>query len=215
MQSNAFGSLSSSVSRNVQPLLQASAVLVVSTGLAASMALPAQAAPAAPTAPAHISAVALGRTVTLSATRPTLTAAPRMATVRHVSRVTLAKRAVQYRSATAAVRAYRVLRTASKLTGIYYRWGGTSPRGFDCSGFTSYIYRKAGVRLPRTAAAQQRYSSRTRTPRPGDLIFFGSPAHHVAIYAGNGKMYHSPRTGKKSGLYPIYNKNRARYGRVF
>ncbi len=134
-------------------------------------------------------------------------------TVRNVSAATIAKRAFNRTGLSFDAQASSVLSTASSLSGIYYRWGGTTPSGFDCSGFTSYIYAKAGVRLPRTAAAQQRFATRVSNPQPGDLIFFGSPAYHVAIYAGNGKMYHSPRTGKKSGLYPIYSRN-VSYGRV-
>lgn len=102
---------------------------------------------------------------------------------------------------------------ASNLRGIRYVWGGTTTRGFDCSGFTRYVYRKAGVHLPRTAAAQQRATRRVSNPRPGDLVFFGRPAHHVGIYAGNGKMYDSPRRGKRTGLHKIWS-SKVTYGRV-
>ena len=102
---------------------------------------------------------------------------------------------------------------ASGLTGIWYRWGGSSPSGFDCSGYTSYVYRKMGIRLPRTAAAQQAYARRVSQPRPGDLVFFGSPAHHVGIYAGGGMMYDSPRSGRKTQLRKIYT-SRVSYGRI-
>lgn len=106
-----------------------------------------------------------------------------------------------------------VLSVASRLTGIMYRWGGTTPSGFDCSGFTSYVFRKVGVSLPRTARAQQRFAKRVSNPRPGDLVFFGYPAHHVGIYAGAGMMYDSPRRGKRTTLRKIYT-NRVSYGRV-
>ena len=75
-----------------------------------------------------------------------------------------------------------------------YRDGGTTPQGFDCSGYTQYVYREAGVSsLPRTAEQQRRATKRlTRTQlQPGDLIFYlsGATSYHVAIYAGNGMQY--------------------------
>jgi len=105
-----------------------------------------------------------------------------------------------------------VLGIAESLSGIPYVWGGTSTRGFDCSGYTQHVFRKAGVSLPRTAAQQQRATTRVRDPRPGDLVFFGSPAHHVGIYAGDGKMYDAPRTGRTTGLHRIWSSN-VTYGR--
>ena len=78
-----------------------------------------------------------------------------------------------------------------------YVWGGADPSGFDCSGFTMYVYSRFGVGLPHNAAAQQ--SSVPAVPagqeQPGDLVFFGSPAYHVGIYAGGGSMIHAPHTG--------------------
>ncbi|MEU5431659.1 C40 family peptidase [Streptomyces olivoreticuli] len=91
------------------------------------------------------------------------------------------------------------LRAAQALKGAPYRWGGTGPRAFDCSGLTQYAYRKAGKFLPRTAAAQFA-STRPVTAqhrKPGDLVFF--PRHgtigHVALYAGNGYIWHAPKPG--------------------
>ena len=116
-------------------------------------------------------------------------------------------------AAVGSVKGTAALSIASGLTGIWYRWGGSSPSGFDCSGYTSYVYRKMGIRLPRTAAAQQAYARRVSQPRPGDLVFFGSPAHHVGIYAGGGMMYDSPRSGRKTQLRKIYT-SRVSYGRI-
>lgn len=112
-----------------------------------------------------------------------------------------------------AARGSSAVSIASGLTGIWYRWGGSSPSGFDCSGYTSYVYRKMGIRLPRTAAAQQAYTKRVRTPRPGDLVFFGAPAHHVGIYAGGGMMYDAPSRGRKTQLRKVYT-SRVTYGRI-
>ena len=88
-----------------------------------------------------------------------------------------------------------VVAIAAAYTGIPYRRGGTGPGGFDCSGYTSFVYRKAGKSIPRTAAAQQGAARRVSTPRPGDLVFFGSPAYHVGIYAGGGYMFDAGKPG--------------------
>lgn len=73
-----------------------------------------------------------------------------------------------------------------------YVYGGTTPRGFDCSGLTQYVYRRQGISLPRTAAAQRRATRRISkaAARPGDLVFFhsGRSVYHVGIYAGGNKM---------------------------
>ena len=81
---------------------------------------------------------------------------------------------------------------------------GSSPAGFDCSGFTMYVFGKAGISLPRTAAAQQAAVTPVSDPQPGDLVFFGSPAWHVGIYAGNGMMWDSPRTGSVVSKRPVF-----------
>jgi cell wall-associated NlpC family hydrolase len=106
-----------------------------------------------------------------------------------------------------------VLAIAASLSGIPYLYGGTSPStGFDCSGFTQYVFRQVGISLPRTAEQQRQYVTPVSNPQPGDLVFFGSPAYHVGIYAGGGMMYDSPTTGKTSGLHKIWSTN-VTYGR--
>lgn len=107
----------------------------------------------------------------------------------------------------------KVMNDAAALSGIYYIYGGTSTAGFDCSGFTGYVMRQSGVNLPRTAAQQQAFATKVTDPQPGDLVFFGYPAYHVGIYAGNGMMYDSPRTGKTTGLHKVYSSVSS-YGRV-
>lgn len=86
-----------------------------------------------------------------------------------------------------------------KFLGTPYVWAGTSPSGFDCSGFTSYIYRNFGRDIGRTTYEQINAGNPVSTSnlQPGDLVFFGSPSspHHVGIYVGNGQYIHSPRTG--------------------
>ncbi|WP_353951190.1 C40 family peptidase [Knoellia sp. S7-12] len=97
-----------------------------------------------------------------------------------------------------------VVNIARSLLGIAYVYGGTTPAGFDCSGFTQYVFRKAGVSIPRTASAQQAAATPVSSPRPGDLVFMGSPAWHVGIYTGDGKFIDSPRTGKFSSERAIW-----------
>lgn len=95
-------------------------------------------------------------------------------------------------------RANQVVAIAMKYIGVRYKWGGSTPQeGFDCSGLTSYAYAKVGVRLPRTSRAQFRVGK--AVPRsnlqPGDLVFFGSPIHHVSMYIGNDSTVDAPQTG--------------------
>lgn len=78
-----------------------------------------------------------------------------------------------------------------------YAWGGSGPGSYDCSGLTSAAWAAAGVSLPHSSSMQ--YSATARVSRsalqPGDLMFFGSPIHHVAMYVGNGQMVESPHSG--------------------
>ncbi len=97
-----------------------------------------------------------------------------------------------------------VVAIARQYIGVPYVYGGSSPSGFDCSGFTSYVFAKVGKSLPRTAAAQQAAARRVSQPQPGDLVFFGSPAYHVGIYVGNGQMIDAPRTGMSVTVRPIF-----------
>ncbi|WP_109473386.1 C40 family peptidase [Ornithinimicrobium cavernae] len=106
-----------------------------------------------------------------------------------------------------------VLGVAAAYTGIMYQYGGSTPAGFDCSGYTSYVYAQIGVNLPRSAAAQQAYATPVSNPVPGDLIFWGYPAYHVGIYAGNGMVYDSGKPGIPSQLRPIFS-GVSGYGRV-
>jgi cell wall-associated NlpC family hydrolase len=99
-----------------------------------------------------------------------------------------------------SARGSSVLSIAARYVGTPYLYGGTTPKGFDCSGYTGYVYQQLGISLPRTATQQlnaTRRISRSEA-RPGDLVFFvsGGGAYHVGIYAGNGKLYDSPRSGK-------------------
>lgn len=93
---------------------------------------------------------------------------------------------------------------ASGLMGIPYAWGSSNPSvGFDCSGFTKYVYAQVGISLPHSAAAQQAMATPVSNPQPGDLVFFGYPATHVAIYAGNGMVYQATSPGSVSNYMAI------------
>lgn len=108
-----------------------------------------------------------------------------------------------------------IVSIAERFIGAPYVYGGSSPAGFDCSGFTSYVYGLAGKSLPRTATAQMNSVVRVSSPMPGDLIFFGngSYAYHVAIYVGNGMMIDSNHPGGSVGIRAIYS-GVSGYGRL-
>ena len=94
----------------------------------------------------------------------------------------------------------KILETAYTKLGSPYVWGATGPNSFDCSGFTSWVYRQHGISLSRTAQAQSQGGKAVDRAdlQPGDLVFFGSSTSritHVGIYVGNGQMVHSPQTG--------------------
>jgi peptidoglycan DL-endopeptidase CwlO len=89
-----------------------------------------------------------------------------------------------------------VVGIAMRYLGVPYVWGGSSPSGFDCSGFVMYVYAQVGVSLPHYTGAQWGYGvpvSRDQL-EPGDLVFFDGLGH-VGIYIGGGSFIHAPQTG--------------------
>jgi cell wall-associated NlpC family hydrolase len=89
-----------------------------------------------------------------------------------------------------------VVGIAEQYLGVPYVYGGSTPSGFDCSGFTSYVYAQVGVSLPHNAAAQYGYGVPVSLDalQPGDLVFFYGLGH-VGIYVGGGQIIHAPSTG--------------------
>jgi cell wall-associated NlpC family hydrolase len=85
---------------------------------------------------------------------------------------------------------------AMRLRGAPYAWGGSSPGGFDCSGFTAYVYAKLGITLSHSTYAQWDAGTHIlrRDLQPGDLVFFDGIGH-VGIYIGGGRFIHAPHTG--------------------
>lgn len=94
---------------------------------------------------------------------------------------------------------------ASQFQGVPYVYGGTSPAGFDCSGFVQFVYAQFGLSLPRVDASQRTWAqangTRVSNPEPGDFMWYPG---HVGIYVGNGLMIHAPRPGKSVEIVPVY-----------
>jgi cell wall-associated NlpC family hydrolase len=106
----------------------------------------------------------------------------------------------------------KILAEAKKHKGARYRFGASGPKVFDCSGFTSYVYRKAvGKKLPHKANSQQKYGKAIAKSKakPGDLIVIrsGSYGYHAGVYAGGGYMYDAPRAGKTVGKHKIWSRS--------
>ncbi|MCL2403284.1 MAG: NlpC/P60 family protein [Coriobacteriia bacterium] len=98
--------------------------------------------------------------------------------------------------------------TAMALRGIPYVWGGSSRRGFDCSGFILYVFSQHGVDLPHHSGSQVLHGQRvTGNLEPGDLLFFGTPIHHVGMYVGGGYFIHSPRAGEVVTLRALASRS--------
>lgn len=95
----------------------------------------------------------------------------------------------------------KVVNLAQGVLGSPYKYGGSSPNGFDCSGLVYYTHSKLGISVPRTTRQQAQHADtlRLRDVEPGDILFFkiyGNRISHVGIYAGNNQFIHAPKSGK-------------------
>lgn len=97
-----------------------------------------------------------------------------------------------------------IVRAARDYLGVRYLWGGDTPRAFDCSGFTRYVFARYGITLPRTAHEQAGVGDAPFPGdlRPGDLLFFsgGQGAQHIAIYVGGDTIIHASSSAKRVKL---------------
>ena len=116
-----------------------------------------------------------------------------------------------------------IVATAKKYLGVRYVYGGASPRAFDCSGFTMYVFRQYGYSLPHTASGQWSSGLGTRiysksALQPGDLVFFNDPSKnlgrscsHVGIYVGNGQFIHASSGGRRVMISSLSESYYRRY----
>ncbi len=109
-------------------------------------------------------------------------------------------------AAPASAKGSTIVSIASRYVGVPYVSGGSTPSGFDCSGFTSYVYAQAGISLPRSSSAQ-RYAGTVVSradAQPGDIIW--TPGH-IGIYAGGNTQIDAPRPGKTIQFRNIWQSN--------
>ena len=111
-------------------------------------------------------------------------------------------------------------KTALKYLGIPYHWAGAGPGQcptgehkicFDCSGLTMYVYKLYGIQLPHNAAMQFNRGIKVtlKQARPGDLVFFGTPPHHVGMFLGNDMFVHAPQTGDVVKVSKLSSRSRS------
>lgn len=112
---------------------------------------------------------------------------------------------------------------ANKMVGAPYRFGGSTPQGFDCSGLVYYAYHKAGIKVPRTSEQQYQDSLPVKDShmREGDLLFFRieGKVSHVGVYLGERRFIHAPSSGKQVSIStldePYWKERLVKTGRFF
>jgi hypothetical protein len=99
----------------------------------------------------------------------------------------------------------QILAYAKAQIGKPYLWGGAGPDRFDCSGLTMRAYEQVGIKLPHFAESQRHaaHGVNVTHPSPGDIVFFGAPAHHCGIYIGGSQMIAAPHTGDVVKVSPL------------
>jgi cell wall-associated NlpC family hydrolase len=181
-------------------------------------AVAASATPAAATASTTSVSTTVASTSAAAAAPTALTPAQKKA-AKKKARKLAKKKAAQRKKAREIKRGKKVIKIAKRFRGTPYRWGASGPGAFDCSGFTSYVARKAaGVSLPHFTVAQRRHGKvdrvKPKNRQKGDLVFFHrrGTIPHVALYAGKGKMWDAPRTGYRVNKRPLHSGKKS-YGR--
>ncbi len=100
-----------------------------------------------------------------------------------------------------------IVQRALRFQGVPYRYGGATPRGFDCSGLVQYVYKEEGIFIPRTTGLQWQQAKKVADSElsPGDLLFFRLPGRrlHVGIYIGHDQFIHAPSRGKTVRIDPL------------
>jgi cell wall-associated NlpC family hydrolase len=193
---NPLGSVSKAVANNAGTVGRQAAVIAAASGLILAAGLPANAADGNPGVAATAEsgsqstqiAVTAEPTAKVAFERPSVTteAAPKIATVKVQSEEPAsALGATTEKSAASSAAVSGLAAIAYTGIGSPYLWGGTTPSGWDCSGFTQWVYAQAGISIPRTNAWTS--MTPTSTPAPGDLVMQNGGAH-VGIYVGNGMM---------------------------
>lgn len=116
-----------------------------------------------------------------------------------------------------------IIEKAFDYIGVHYRYGASSEKGFDCSGFVKFVFRKFGLELPHSSYSQYQFSKHIETNEAqfGNLVFFvtrGKGVSHVGIYLGNEQFIHSPGRGKTVSIDSLnagyYKKHLVGFGSV-
>jgi cell wall-associated NlpC family hydrolase len=219
-----LSSLSTAVNGHVGTLSRGGVVIAMSSGLVATLGLPAHAlseseGAESSTATLSLTAVRTYEPPARSAAASVTIAAPKTAKVDFEPAATVKAKPVVREVSTSrsetrsevpddikigdgtSPRGSAVLAIAARYLGVPYVYGGTSPSpGFDCSGYTRYVFGQLGYSLPRTATQQMNATKRVSSSnaQAGDLVFFlsGSGASHVGIYAGAGQIYDAGRSNQ-------------------
>jgi peptidoglycan DL-endopeptidase CwlO len=198
--------------RRKSNVLSVAVCALVIPGLMATVALPAYGAGVSPTTSARgseslQSGASDPQTLRVDDTDTSVASITRD-TVSYVAPPPPVVRASHTRRSFGAVDLSGIAGIAAAYLGVPYVYGGASPAGFDCSGFTQYVYARAGISLPHSAAEQGRLGTRVAVSAaaPGDIVVLDGGSH-VGIYVGGGRMIDAPEPGRVVSVDAIYDSN--------